>query len=228
MQLDVYIDTVCPWCLIGKRRLERALAERPDWDVEVRWRAFQLNPEMPAQGMDRKVYLELKFGGAAGAERVYAQVREAGDSEEIPFAFDAIARTPNSVDSHRLIRFAAGRGKQDETVEALFEAYFLRGEDIGDREVLIAAAGAADLDPAEARAFLDSDLEDQAVREEDAEARRAGLQGVPTFIVNGKFELALSGAHVPEVLLKLLELGRQDDADDPDAEPDRPHRFEAS
>ncbi len=107
MELDVYIDTVCPWCLIGKRRLERALAERPDLDVEVRWRAFQLNPEMPAQGMDRKVYLELKFGGAAGAERIYSQVREAGDAEEIPFAFDAIDRTPNSVDSHRLIRFAA-------------------------------------------------------------------------------------------------------------------------
>jgi predicted DsbA family dithiol-disulfide isomerase len=215
MDLDVYIDTICPWCLIGKRRLERALAARPDWDIKVRWRAFQLNPDMPAQGMDRKVYLELKFGGAAGAERVYGQVREAGEAEEIPFDFEAIGRTPNTVESHRLIRFAGGRGRQEETVEALFDAYFLRGEDIGDREVLMAVASAAGLDAAEAKAFLDSDLEAQAVRQEDEEARRSGLQGVPTFIVNGRFDLALSGAHVPEVLLRLLDVGRQQDADDP-------------
>ena len=209
MHLDVYIDTVCPWCLIGKRRLERTLAERPDLGIGIEWRAFQLNPEMPAGGMDRRVYLELKFGNAANVERVYGQVREAGRDEAIPFAFDDIRRTPNTVGSHRLIRFAGARGRQGETVEALFQAYFLRGEDIGDLEVLAAAAAAAGLDAAEARAFLGSDLEAQAVREEDEAARRAGLRGVPTFIVNGKF--SLSGAHQPEVLTKLFELGRQDD-----------------
>jgi predicted DsbA family dithiol-disulfide isomerase len=215
MHLDVYIDTVCPWCLIGKRRLDRALAERPEPGLDIAWRAFQLNPEMPEDGMDRRVYLELKFGNAANVERVYGQVRDAGRSEAIPFAFDTIRRTPNTVGSHRLIRFAGARGRQEETVEALFQAYFLRGEDIGDPAVLTAAATAAGLEAAEARAFLDSELEAQAVREEDEAARRAGLQGVPTFIVNGKF--SLSGAHQPEVLTKLFELGRQDDEASADA-----------
>ncbi len=218
MHLDVYIDTVCPWCLIGKRRLERALAIDAGRDIAVRWRAFQLNPEMPAEGMDRRLYLKLKFGGAANAERIYGQVREAGESEDIPFAFDAIGRTPNTIDSHRLIRFAGGRGRQDETVEALFDAYFLRGEDIGDREVLSALAATAGLNAGEARAFLESELEDQAVREEDDAARRAGLQGVPTFIVNGQF--TLSGAHLPEVLEKLFALGREEEAEPQDAASD--------
>ncbi len=218
MHLDVYIDTVCPWCLIGKRRLERALASDAGQDIAVRWRAFQLNPEMPGEGMDRRLYLEMKFGGAANAERVYGQVREAGESEDIPFAFDAIGRTPNTIDSHRLIRFAGGRGRQDETVEALFDAYFLRGKDIGDREVLSALAAAAGLDAEEARVFLESDLEDQAVREEDAAARRAGQQGVPTFIVNGRY--TLSGAHLPEVLQKFFAPGRQDEQGPEDTSPD--------
>ncbi len=225
MHLDVYIDTVCPWCLIGKRRLERALASDAGQDIAVRWRAFQLNPEMPAEGMDRRLYLELKFGGAANAERVYGQVREAGESEKIPFAFDAIGRTPNTIDSHRLIRFADGRGRQDEMVEALFDAFFLRGEDIGDREVLSALAATAGLDAGEARAFLESDLEDQAVRDEDDSARRAGLQGVPTFIVNGQF--ALSGAQLPEVLGKLFALGREDEQGPENTSPDDGRRAPA-
>jgi predicted DsbA family dithiol-disulfide isomerase len=209
MRLDIYSDTICPWCFIGKRRLDRALAERPQSGLTIHWRAFQLNPEMLAEGMDRQLYLQLKFGGAENAERVYAQVRSAGEDEEIPFAFDAMQRTPNTVDSHRLIRFAADKGLQNEVVEALFEAYFLRGEDIGQRDVLAAAAAGAGLDAGETRAFLDSDLEEQAVHTEDQEARQAGLQGVPTFIVNGKY--ALSGAHEPEVLCQMFDIGRGDE-----------------
>ncbi|MEE8226879.1 MAG: DsbA family oxidoreductase, partial [Kiloniellales bacterium] len=162
MRLDIYSDTICPWCFIGKRRLDRALAERPQPGLTIHWRAFQLNPEMQAEGMDRQLYLQLKFGDAENAERVYAQVRSAGEEEEIPFAFEAMQRTPNTVDSHRLIRFAADKGLQNDAVEALFEAYFLRGEDIGQRDVLAAAAAGAGLDAGEARAFLDSDLEEQA------------------------------------------------------------------
>ena len=210
MRLDIYSDTICPWCFIGKRRLDRALAERPQPGLTIHWRAFQLNPEMPAEGMDRQLYLQLKFGGAENAERVYAQVRSAGKDEEIPFAFTAMQRTPNTVDSHRLIRFAAAKGLQSDIVEALFEAYFLRGEDIGQRDVLAAAAAGAGLDAGEARAFLDSGLEEQAVRTEDQEARHAGLQGVPTFIVNGQY--ALSGAQEPEVLCQMFDIGRGDDA----------------
>jgi len=220
VQIDIYSDVICPWCYIGKRRLERALAERPQDDLNLYWRAFQLNPDMPAQGMDRQLYLQLKFGSAASAERIYREIRAVGEEEGLAFAFDAIERTPNTVACHRLIRFAGLQGCQDTVVETLFRAYFLDGEDIGAPEVIIDAAESAGLSPAETRAFLDSDLEEQQVLAEDLEARRAGLQGVPTFIVNGKF--ALSGAHLPEVLHQMFDIGRRDDeaADGPDAGPD--------
>ena len=210
MRIDVYSDTICPWCFIGKRRLERALAERPQPDLALTWRPFQLNPEMPPAGMDRRRYLELKFGGTAGAREVYDQVRQAGRSEDIDFAFEAIERTPNTLNSHRLIRYAGPAGRQDEVVQALFDSYFLEARDLGDREVLVAAAEAAGLDSAAARAYLESDEDAQAVLAEDARARQIGIQGVPTYILNDKY--VLSGAHPPEVLFHMFELGRQEDA----------------
>ncbi len=139
MHLDIFSDTICPWCFIGKRRLERALAERPQPGLTVRWRAFQLNPDMPAEGMARSDYMAHKFGGAANARSVYAQVEAAGDSEGIPFAFERMTRTPNTIDSHRLIRFADTKDREDQVVQALFDAYFLNAEDIGDRDVLVEA-----------------------------------------------------------------------------------------
>ncbi len=209
MQLQIYSDTICPWCLIGKRRLERALAQRPQPDLEVTWHAFQLNPEMPAGGMDRRRYLELKFGGGEGARQVYGQIEQAGASEGIGFNFEAIQRTPNTIDSHRLIRWAGREGRQSAMVEGLFAAYFFDGRDIGDPETLVAVAEAVGLDPAEAQALLASDQDLEAVRGEDAEARRIGIQGVPTFIWSGRY--VLSGAHPPEVLLQLFDLGREDE-----------------
>jgi predicted DsbA family dithiol-disulfide isomerase len=209
VQIDIYSDVICPWCFIGKRRLERALAERPVDGLTLRWCAFQLNPDMPAQGMDRQLYLQLKFGNASSAARIYRDIKAVGEEEDLPFAFDTIERTPNTIQSHRLIRFAGPRGCQGAVVEGLFGAYFLAGEDIGTPEVLLRVAEEAGLDRAEARAFLESDLEEEAVLREDREARRAGLQGVPTFIVNRKF--ALSGAHLPEVLHQMFDIGRRDD-----------------
>ncbi len=208
MEIDIYSDTICPWCFIGKRRLERALIERPQADLTIRWRAFQLNPDMPAGGMERGHYLETKFGGEENAKAVYAQVSAAGESEGIPFAFDKIARTPNTVNSHRLIRYARQQGRQDETVQALFDAYFLRGEDIGNMDILTAAARAAGLGGDAARDFLDSGDEAEVIRDEDAQARQAGIAGVPCFIFNGKY--ALSGAQSPEVLIQLFDLALQD------------------
>lgn len=216
MRIDIFSDTVCPWCFIGKRRLERALAERPQPDLGVRWRAFQLNPDMPAEGMDRREYLERKFGGPEGARQVYDAVREAGAAEKIPFAFERIRRQPNSLASHRLIRFAGEHGDQDEVVERLFRAYFLDGEDIGEREVLLRLAGEAGLDPRAAAEYLDSDAELQAVEAEDLQARRAGIQGVPTFILNRRY--ALSGAQPPEVLFQLFDLAREEERHDAPAE----------
>ena len=210
MRLDIFSDPICPWCFIGKRRLERALAARPDLQIEVHWRAFQLNPEMPAEGMDRQLYLELKFGGPAAAQRIYDTIAEAGVSEKIGFDFGAIRRTPNTVNAHRLIRRAGLEGKQDAVVEALFERYFLAGEDIGDAAVLMKVAEEAGLATTDLESFLAGAEESDVVRSEDALARRTGIQGVPTFIFANRF--ALSGAHEPEVLIQMFALAEQDGA----------------
>jgi predicted DsbA family dithiol-disulfide isomerase len=208
MHIDIFSDTVCPWCFIGKRRLERALAERPQPGLTIRWRTFQLNPDMPAEGMDRRTYLERKFGGSQNAERVYGAVREAGQAEGIPFAFDRIARTPNTLKSHQLLAFATEQGDQDRLVERLFSLYFIEGADIGDSEVLIAAAGDAGLDTAAARAFLEEGHALDLVGEEDRQARQAGIQGVPTFVFNGHY--AMSGAQEPKALFQLFDLAREE------------------
>lgn len=209
MYLDVFSDTICPWCYVGKRRLERALQARPQPDLKIRWRAFQLNPGMPAEGMDRKAYVEAKFGGPERARAIYDTVRAAGAGENISFAFAGIKRTPNTLQSHRLIRFAAARGRQDETLEALFQAYFIAGRDIGDRDVLGDIADEAGLDRADAAAYLAGDVDSDVVLGEDATARRAGITGVPCFIFNGRF--ALSGAQEPEAFFQLFELAREEE-----------------
>ena len=209
MQIDIFSDTICPWCFIGKRRLERALAQKPQPDISFRWRAFQLNPTMPLEGMERTQYLELKFGGKEGAAQVYDAVEAAGREEKIDFAFDRMQRTPNTVDSHRLIRFAEGKGLQEEVVETLFQRYFLRAEDIGDRAVLTEAAGEAGLDAGEAAAFLaGEELRVEIVREDEA-ARRAGVNGVPCYIFAGRY--GLPGAQPPEVLWQMFDVALAED-----------------
>ena len=214
MKIEIYSDTICPWCFIGKRRLERALAERPQEELEITWRAFQLNPDMPGEGMDRQTYLQVKFGGSENARQIYDRVREAGREEAIPFAFEAIARTPNTIDSHRLIRYADGHSQEtaEAVVQGLFDAYFIEGRDIGARDELVAVAEAAGLDAGEVRAFLESDEALDPVRAEDNRARQIGVQGVPTFIFNNKY--VLSGAHPPEVLHQLFDLALQEDETD--------------
>ncbi|MFQ5959455.1 MAG: DsbA family oxidoreductase [Alphaproteobacteria bacterium] len=201
--IDIISDVVCPWCFIGKRRLERALAVRPDLDVEVVWRAFQLNPDMPPEGMERAQYLAAKFGSDANAGRIYAEIEKAGAGEGIDFAFDRIHRTPNTVDAHRLIRFAGEQGRQDRLVELLFRRYFEQGVDIGEHERLVEAAAEADLDAETVRAHLASDVGVDAVRVEDLQARRLGVSGVPCFVIDRRF--AISGAQAPEVFRRVFE-----------------------
>ena len=207
MELDIFSDVVCPWCFIGKRRLEAALSDRPQSDLLVRWRAFQLNPDMPAEGMDRQAYLERKFGGAENAQRLYNQIGTVGAEVGIDFAFDRIRRTPNTVNAHRLIRLGAHHDCEDAVVERLFRAYFLEGGDIGDPGLLSELAGDAGLDAQEAARFLAGDEERTAVETEDFSGRQAGITGVPTFIVNRRH--AVPGAQPPEVLYKLFDLGRE-------------------
>jgi predicted DsbA family dithiol-disulfide isomerase len=204
MRIDIFSDVICPWCFIGKKRLEKALALRPPAELTVQWRAFQLNPDMPAAGMDRKAYLEAKFGGPEAAQRIYDNVRAAGAKESIPFAFERIPRTPNTVGAHRLIRFGQRGGRQDEVVSALFQAYFIDGRNIGDPAALARIAGEAGLDEAAAAQYLAGDEDLEQVLAEDAFARKIGIGGVPCFIFDGKY--AISGAQEPEAFLPVFDL----------------------
>jgi len=208
VKIDIISDVVCPWCFIGKRRLEQALDDIDDAEVAVSWRPFQLNPEMPAGGMDRARYLRLKFGGGDNARRLYGDIARAGRGEGIDFAFDRIARTPSTIDAHRLIARAGAR--QDALVEALFRAYFIAGIDIGDPDRLVDIAADAGLEPAETAVFLAGDAGADAVRLEDLKARRLGVTGVPCFIVDGRY--AVSGAQAPEVLKRVFETALQAEA----------------
>ena len=204
VRIDVFSDTICPWCWIGKRRLERTLAARKDLNISVHWHAFQLNPDMPDNGMERDEYLKANYGGAEKAREIYDSVTEAGKKESLPFAFDAIPRTPNTVDSHRLVRWATTQPPgQDAMVEALFHAYFAEGADISDADTLAGVAGRAGFDAAAAREFLASGLDRGAVWTEDQQARSAGITGVPCFIIDGR--VAVPGAVEPEAMLKIFE-----------------------
>ena len=140
MLIDIVSDAVCPWCYVGKRRLEAALAARPELSVEIHWHAFQLNPGMPEEGMDRESYLTTKFGSAARAASIYNDIEQAGAQEGIAFAFDSIRRTPNTIKAHRLILLAGKHDIQDAVVELLFRHYFTQGADIGDTDRLVAIA----------------------------------------------------------------------------------------
>ncbi len=206
MELEVYLDTICPWCYVGLRRLESALARHPLPGVAIQWRPFQLNPAMPSEGMSRQVYLAAKFGDATHAKIVYDGVSEAGRAEHIPFAFGRIRRTPNSFDSHRVIRFASAAGAATRAVEALFKAYFLDGFDIGDRDTLIGIGVSVGLDGDELRAYLEGDAECEALRAEEAKARDIGINAVPCTIVDGKY--ALSGAQPAEAFIRVFQLAQ--------------------
>ena len=206
-QIDVISDVVCPWCFIGKRNLEQALetwrAKHRDQEPMVRWHPFQLNPQLPASGVPRKQYLENKFGGPERAKEIYARVLAAGKRAGIDFAFDAIQVQPNTINAHRMLQFAAERGKQDEMAEVIFRRYFLEGADLSDTQTLADMAQQAGLNRAEAAAYLASDANSELIKEQDRRARAIGVEGVPFFIFNQR--LALSGAQPPEVIVEAME-----------------------
>jgi predicted DsbA family dithiol-disulfide isomerase len=197
-------DLVCPWCYLGVRRLLRTLARRPDLQVDLTWRPFLLNPDMPRMGMSRADYVVRKFGGEERARRLYASITEIGRAEGIMFRFERMRRTPSSVDAHRLVRWAARFGRGAEVVEAVFAAHFADGRDIGDAEVLAAIAASCGLKPHAARAFLGSDAEVDSVHADNLRAHRLGINGVPCFVVAGNH--AIAGAQEPEVLERLLDV----------------------
>ena len=206
MQLEIIFDTVCPWCYIGKRRLERALEKRPNLDVKISWRPFLLNPDMPPNGIDRTAYLIKKFGSEARVRRVYGAIGEAGHSVEIPFAFDRIRRTPNSISSHRLVRFAQRYIDPSPLVERLFKDYFITGNDIGDTDLLVEIGVEHGLERAPLTHYLKSDEDVDRIYEENARAHRLGINGVPAFAAEG--HMIISGAQEPEVLVRVLDAAR--------------------
>jgi predicted DsbA family dithiol-disulfide isomerase len=186
----------------------RTLRRRPDIAFDLIWRPFLLNPDMPRMGMSRPDYVVRKFGGEDRARRLYATISEVGRAEGIPFRFERIRRTPSSVDAHRLVRYAAGYGRADSIVEALFAAHFTDGYDIGDHGVLSAVAAACGMDPQDVRRFLASEQEAEAVHAENLRAHRLGINGVPCFVVDGMH--AIAGAQEPEVIERLLDIATVD------------------
>jgi len=209
--LDIISDPICPWCYIGKTLLDRALAERPRHPFTLRWQPFQLNPEMPTGGMDRRAYLEAKFGGREGAVRAYMPVMERAEQAGLKIDFAAIARTPSTLDAHRLIHWAGVEDRQMPVAMALFRAYFEEGRDIGDREVLSDIADSAGMDAAVVLKLLDSDADAENVRRKDRQFREMGISGVPTFIVAGQH--AVPGCQPPEVWLRVIDEINQQLAD---------------
>ena len=200
--IDIVSDIVCPWCYVGKKHLEAALAEMPEIDAVVRWHPFQLDPTIPPEGLDRKAYMRQKFGDDGHLEAAHQRLEMLGAKNGIGFQFGAITRSPNTLDAHRLIRWAGDAGLQDTMVQSLFQAYFEEGRDIGDRAVLALIAERAGLEADAIFERLGSDDDAENISIEIAEAGRIGVTGVPFFILAQK--LAVSGAQPADVLIDAI------------------------
>jgi predicted DsbA family dithiol-disulfide isomerase len=203
MQIDIVSDTVCPWCFIGKRRIERAMALRPDVTFDVFWRPYRLDPTIPREGVDRRAYLKAKFGDMPRSSAMGEAIRSEGAGEGIEFAFDKIAKSPNTLDSHRLVRWSASAGVQNAVVERLFRAYFIEGRDIGDAAVLASVATDAGMDGELVASLLTGDADLESVEREAGLANEMGITGVPTFIFDSKF--MISGAREAELLVRVID-----------------------
>ncbi|HET6306271.1 MAG TPA: DsbA family oxidoreductase [Rhodopila sp.] len=208
-RIDIVSDAICPWCYIGKRQLERALATLAGegLEFEVHWNPFQLNPDMPKEGRDRAEYRAWKFGSADRAAALDQRVGEAAANVGLGFRMDRITRTPNTIDAHRLVWFAGQHGCQDAVMEAVFKAYFIEGRDIGAHDVLADCAAEAGLTRQDVLAFLDGDLAEAEMRAADQAARQAGVSGVPSFFLDG-YGL-FSGAMPAETIAQALRRGRE-------------------
>lgn len=203
MQLDVISDTVCPWCYIGKRRLDKAISswDRKDVEIAVTWRPYQLDATIPAEGVDRQKYYERKFG-TERAKEAGKVIAEYGEQEGIKFAFDKIKRSPNTLDSHRLVKWAGTAGVQLDAVELLFKRYFEDGADVGCHEVLIEVATDIGMDVDLVRELLATDTDRKHIEYEDHKAREMGVTGVPCFLFEQKFSVV--GAQDVETLTKVF------------------------
>ena len=202
IKLDIMSDPICPWCYIGKTQLDRALAANPDHPFTIEWHPFQLNPSMPAEGMDRRAYLEGKFGSKAAAVEVYGNIERQAQALGLPINFAAMQRTPNTINAHRLIHWAGLEQKQQPLINALFEAYFCNGIDISDIGALCDIALKAGLQRDVTSQLLNSDADIQMIKERDAHSRKMGVDAVPTFIVANQH--VVPGSQTPEVWAAII------------------------
>jgi len=208
LTIEIYSDVVCPWCYIGKRRLERALDQlNGAARSRITWRPYQLNPTMPEDGMDRTTYLAAKFGSLDAFRQMEEHVLAAGAAERIPFAFEKVARTPNTFLAHRLMWHAEQQGCQDVVVESLFRGYFTEGADIGSVQILGQLAGRAGLDAAAVESFLQREEGAMEVKAEEAAGHRLGIRGVPYFIINGS--ISISGAQPSDIFVSAIQQVRE-------------------
>ncbi|RJT28407.1 DsbA family protein [Mesorhizobium waimense] len=198
--VDVVSDVVCPWCFIGQKRLDKAITAAGDIDVNVRWRPFQLDPTIPPEGKDRRAYMMAKFGSEERIREIHARIEPLGEAEGIQFAFEAIKVAPNTLDAHRVIRWAgaAGDAVQNRLVRRLFQLNFEEGANLGDRGVLVEAAHEAGMDASVVETLLPTDADVEAVRTEITTASRMGITGVPCFLLEGKY--AVMGAQDADTL----------------------------
>ncbi|OIQ34091.1 MAG: polyketide biosynthesis protein [Roseobacter sp. MedPE-SWchi] len=207
VKLDIISDPICPWCYIGKTHLDKALAEIPDHPFVIEWHPFQLNPDMPRAGMDRRAYLEAKFGGKEGAVKAYAPVVEHAEKAGLSIDFEGMKRTPNTIDAHRLIHWAGIEGKQSAMVDALFDAYFAQARDIGDRDVLVEISESIGMQGEVTRQLLSGDSDVEDIRNRDSHSRKMGVSSVPTFIIANQH--AVPGAQQPgmwkQVIADIME-----------------------
>ena len=211
VRIDIVSDVVCPWCFIGKKRLEDAVAMKPDVPVELHWRPYFLNDWIPREGISREQYLTTKFGSVDRYKGIAQRVAAAAQAEGLTYAMDKISRQPNTLDAHRLIRWAGEIGKAAEMKQTLMDFYFTQGADLTDRDTLVRAASAVGLDADETRAALASDKDVAEVEREAEAAKESGIQGVPMFIFDGRF--ALSGAQAPETIAEAIERASQQSVD---------------
>jgi predicted DsbA family dithiol-disulfide isomerase len=202
VQIDVISDVICPWCFLGKRRLDKALSMLPDIKTEVVFRPFYLDPTIPSEGVDRHEYMEAKFG-AERLKTIHDPLLAAGNEDGVPYHFDKITRTPNTLSAHRVLRWALLEGKQQAVAEALFMAYWNQGRDVGDHATLAEIAAACGMDGLKVQADLATDKDSEAVLKEMAMAQKMGVTGVPTFIINRKYGVV--GAQAASVLADAIK-----------------------
>jgi predicted DsbA family dithiol-disulfide isomerase len=219
MRIDIVFDTICPWCFVGKRRLQLALSQRPGIAFDLHWRPFLLNPDMPENGIPRSLYLERKFGGTSRVSRMLNSLEDAGKKEQIGFQFNSIEVTPNSVESHRLVQLAEQKGLASEVVEALFQAYFCHGRDIGDRNQLIAIGEECGLNKDDCVQLFSSSSGRGEIYLDNAQTHRLSINGVPCFIFDDLYGIA--GAQDPDILVRMIDIAADNQIAAPLSSPSR-------